>query len=167
MTEIPTRNIDQVFHVGSLDVQSRTTRASLEGPCLSISLHPDEWGQIARIGGPVWELTSPGAVWFDAVNVGDDLAAEMESWAIQEGLAEEATLWRSWFFDGESDDWSYMICDSREKAEYEADEEIDEDIGAPTDDGTAVDSLPGLRLTDAGMAHLERWSEPMDGEAGL
>lgn len=159
------KNIDEVWHVGSLDPASRTRRPSLEGPCLSVSVDPQDWGHIARIAGPVWTLNRPGATWLDACNLTDSERAGIMSWAEAEGLAEPCELWRAWIYDSEADSWSYMTC-----ADYEsALEEIDGDTlcdGVPSETGGLVDSVSGWSLTDRGMETLERWADRLDGEAG-
>ncbi|MCW3782988.1 hypothetical protein [Defluviimonas salinarum] len=156
--------LGEVLHVGSLDPASRTARASLEGPCLSVSVDPEDWGHIARVSGPTWTLVRPGALWLDACGLGDAEKARIRDWAKTAGLAEETTAWRAWQYDDEADDWRYMTLPTREAAEAEC-QDMDPD-GVPSDNGELVEPVAALRLTQAAMARLERWHDPLDGEAG-
>lgn len=158
------RTIGKVFHVGSLDPTSRTSRASLEGPCLSVSVHPEEWGSIARVSGPTWTLERPGARWLDACNLDDEQMGRIMAWAEREGLVRPARIWRAWIHDDESDDWRFLQLHSREAALAEAADVEEQDI--PSLSGGPVDSLDGWRLTEAGMSMLERWADPLDAEGG-
>lgn len=156
--------MDEVIHVGTLDPETRTSRASLEGPCLSVSLDPDAWSSIARTAGPEWLLTRPGALWLDACALSDDQLSLISEWAIEEGFLERCDIWRAWHYDGESDDWGFSRHNTKEEAGYEV--EGDDTGQAPTDDGEPVDVEAGLRLTDAGMERLERWGDRLDGLDG-
>lgn len=158
--ELPLIAIDTVWHVGSLEPESRTARASLEGPCLSVSVDPEDWGMIARIAGDTWTLERPGALWVDACNLSDLQEAALMDWATGAGLALAAPLWRAWHFDDEADDWRYMAFTTRDSALYELDGDAAEE--GPADDGTRLDCVQGHVLTDAAMAQLERWHDPMD-----
>ncbi|WP_408903414.1 hypothetical protein [Methylobacterium radiotolerans] len=53
MTGVPIIELGRVHHVGSLDPArwGSLHRSSQEGPCLSVSLCPDAWTGIARLGG--------------------------------------------------------------------------------------------------------------------
>jgi hypothetical protein len=154
-----------VNHVGTLDLTSRTDRASLEGPCLSVSVDPEDWGAIARVAGPTWELTCPGARWLDACNLTDEDRAEMMTWAKAEGFVEPATIWRAWHFDGEADSWACFTLSTSEAAWAEVGDDL-EDEAIPSETGQPVDTVQGWRLTERGMAALERWSDALDGESG-
>jgi hypothetical protein len=142
--EIPLLKKSFVVHVGSLEREDRVASYSHEGPCLSVSIHPDEWMDIARTYGTLWGMSCEGGMWFDATNIPDPLAAEMRDWAIREGMAIESTMWRSWYEDSEDEEWSYMICDSREQAIQQMGDDYDPDVnvGAPNDTGSTVDSVP-------------------------
>ncbi|ETX13538.1 hypothetical protein OCH239_09675 [Roseivivax halodurans JCM 10272] len=161
------RRIDRVSHVGSLDPASRTERASLEGPCLSVSVNPEDWSCIARVSGPTWELSCPGALWLDAGNLPDADMAAIMSWAEAEGYAEPARIWRAWHFDGEADSWRYFSLPSRDAALAEIDaDDADPDDEVPSETGDLVDWTPGWRLTERAMAALERRSDDLDGPGG-
>lgn len=163
----PLVRIDAVAHVGTLDPGRRAVanRFSLEAFCLSVSVDPDAWRGIARCGGaPDWTLSRPGATWFDACALSDGQEAEITDWAVSQGLAERMTLWRSWRFDDEADDWGYMILPDEGSAIAEAEEDWEE---AGPDGGPAVEPFDGVRLTPAGMTALERWADPHHAMGGL
>ena len=157
---LPLITIDQVFHVGSLVISDRTTQSSLEANCLSVSVNPEEWGNIARVAGTCWTMTRPGALWIDACNLDDAQEAALLVWAVSEGLLEPATLWRAWHHDGESDDWRFMSFGNEAAARHEIGGDVDDD--GPSDDGTMLDSRESHRLTVTAMAALKRWSDPFD-----
>lgn len=163
----PLLRIDAVAHVGTLDPSRRgvANRTSLEAFCLSVSVDPDAWRGIARCGdAPDWTLSRPGATWFDACNLTEAQEAEITDWAVGAGLAERRTLWRSWRFDDEADDWGYLILPDEASAIAEAEEEWEE--GGP-DGGAGVEPFEGVRLTAAAMTALERWSDPHHAMGGL
>lgn len=157
--------IPSVAHVGTLDMSDRTPRESLEAMMLSVSLHPDEWRSIARCGGAAeWTLSAPGAEYLDAYALDDGERAKIVEWAVEKGYLQKNEIWRSWFFDGESDDWAFLRFDTEDKAWHEVDD--DEEVCPHTKDGQLVDKVDGLVLTEAAMTALERWAEPLDGAAG-
>jgi hypothetical protein len=164
--DLPFVRIDEVFHVGSLDPEDRgASRASLEGPCLSVSVHPEEWGAIARTSGPTWTLERPGALWLQASDLDDAQRQAMIDWAVDSGHARRATLWRAWFFDDEADDWRFSVHEAEEEARMEVlDEDDVED--APSETGSPVEPFPSIILTETGMACLERWRSALDGPDG-
>ena len=86
MVDVPVLRLPLVYHVGSLDPSRRGElhRTSQEGPCLSVSLCPGSWAEIARLGGSVQEhpsqpgyRTHPGHVFrrdgYDALVFADDM----------------------------------------------------------------------------------------------
>lgn len=163
----PVTRIDAVAHVGTLDPSRRgvANRSSLEAFCLSVSVDPDTWRGIARCGdAPDWTLSRPGATWFDACALSDAQETEIIDWAVAEGLAERTTLWRSWRFDDEADDWAYMILPDKASAIDEAEEDWED--GGP-DGGPGVEPFEGVLLTAAAMEALERWSDPCHATGAL
>lgn len=158
--DLPVIAIDTVWHVGSLDPESRTARASLEGPCLSVSIDPEDWGMIARIAGDTWTLERPGALWVDACSLTDDQEKELMTWAVDTGLAEKAQIWRAWHYDDEADDWGFMEFTSLDDALHELGDEAEEE--GPAEGGGRLDCVEGHLLTAAAMAMLERWHDRTD-----
>ena len=158
---LPLIQIDDVFHVGSLEhnKKARQAKGSLEAFCLSVSLHPEDWTSIARIGGnPVWQMSRLGSLWLDVLSLDASTRKEITAWAVDKGFVEPATHWRSWSTD-EAGEWRYIRCSCLEEAEYELD---DPNEDGPCDDGSCIDTEEGYSLTDLGMHELERWQEPGD-----
>ena len=160
-------SIPRVWHVGTLERESRTARASLEAFMLSVSEHPDEWGSIARCGGTTWTLDRGDALWLDAHALDDDALRAIREWGIARGYAEARTIWRAWHYDDELDDWRYMSFLDEEKARYEVDGDDCPEGEVPSENGELVDTEDGVVLTDLGMSRLERWHDRTMGEDGL
>lgn len=123
-----------VFHVGTFEPNRKGHfhADSLEGHCLSVSLHPEAWIQIARLGGePVWRLDHASGVFVDILSLeADSVAANaVRAWGVEQGLAQVKTCWRAWQYDSEEDDWRYMVFDTEEKAHLNADEFEDREGG--------------------------------------
>ena len=60
LPDLPVRSPRTVYHVGDLTGPPKTAHESLEGPGLSVSLHPEEWSEIAGLGGAeTWALDAP------------------------------------------------------------------------------------------------------------
>jgi hypothetical protein len=163
----PLVRISAVAHVGTLDADRRgvANRTSLEAFCLSVSVDPEAWRDIARCGGaPTWTLSRDGAVWLDACSLTDDQEARIADWAVAQGHAERTTLWRSWRFDDEADSWAHLILPDEAAAIAEAEEGWQE--GGP-DGEPAVEPFEGVLLTPDAMRALERWSDPCHAMDGL
>jgi len=123
-----------VFHVGTLvpDQKGHFHADGLEGHCLSVSLHPEAWIQIARLGGEsVWRLDHASGVFVDILSLEADSAAAnaVRAWGIEQGLSQIKTCWRAWQYDSEEDDWRYMIFDDEKEAHLNADEFEDREGG--------------------------------------
>lgn len=155
---VPLIHMESVFHVGTLDQNDRTSRESLEAFCLSVSIDPDEWANIARSGGaPTWRLDRPGTTWLDVLSLHDDQTREIVAWGVDAGFAEPATLYRAYFFDDEADSLSFMLMNSWEEAEYQIEDDPD----------GYIEEVQGHRLTRVAMDALERWWDDKDCMAGL
>lgn len=126
-TPVPVRKLDHVFHVGTLDATHKGSqyKTSQEGDGLSVSLHPDEWIEIAELGGlPTWELSAPpeGGNFFDVHALSNDQRNEMHEWATEEGyVTSEERFVVSWY-DSEMDSMVEMVVDTKEEAESETEE---------------------------------------------
>jgi ADP-ribose pyrophosphatase YjhB (NUDIX family) len=113
------RSFKKLWHVGSMNPNDKRDD-SYEGAGLSVSVNPDEWQQIARIGGDLWELTKAGNrfVNFHRITAGQKKA--ILQWGIQNGLAESAELWRYSYTTeseyGDEPEQRYGLYDSEAKA---------------------------------------------------
>lgn len=124
---IPIRQLDSVYHLGELDVAKRGERFrnSLEGDGLSVSLCPDAWRRIAKLGGsPLWRLDRAGGRFLDVHALVDDprfetMRATVERWALAGDWVRRVDRYRAWQFDDEADNWMYSLHSSRADAAEE------------------------------------------------
>lgn len=148
MASVPVFHLQRVYHVGTLDAALRGTlhRSSQEGPCLSVSLCPRSWVEIARLGGsPLFALERDGAAFLDVLAVlrDDELRDVVVRWAESEGLIEFREQWKAWRYDDEIEEWCHFLFDTRQQAEAE----IDEFAQGP-DGGPAIEVHVGYVATE-------------------
>ncbi len=127
--QVPVVDIDIVFHLGTLDPahRGRQYRTSMEGAGLSVSLCPEAWQSIAKLGGnPLQSLQRDGGAWLDITSIDGEARAAIMAWAQGEGLAEPRTAWMTRYYDDASEIWGWMQHASRGEALYELDIEEDE-----------------------------------------
>lgn len=147
MDGVPVIELDRVYHVGALDPALRGSlhRSSQEGSCLSVSLCPEAWIEIARLGGSdLFALERDGAVFLDvhAAMADPALRDAIVHWAESEGLIVFREQWKAWTFDEETETFGYFIAPSREEAEREVDE-----FARGPDGGPAVELHMGYVAT--------------------
>jgi len=133
MTDLPILSFDHVFHIGTLNAEdrSRNYRNSYEGNCLSVSVTPHAWQQIAKLGGyALHQLTKEGGQLVDvhAARNSDDFD-EIVTWAKSNGLVEDRQVFKGWERN-EDDEWAYTLFESEEAAleELDMDGEYEGDI---------------------------------------
>lgn len=117
-------HFERVLHIGTLNIgdRSRNYRSSYEGNCLSVSVTPHAWQQIAKLGGyDLHELTKEGGRLVDvhAVRNSDDFA-EIVAWAKANGLVEDREVFKGWECN-EDDEWAYTYFASEQAALEELD----------------------------------------------
>lgn len=122
----PTCSFDILYHVGKLTGSPYTPHDSLEGHGLSVSLFPEAWRQIARLGGaPCWKISCRGRKpeFLDALSfLADPFAVhDLMNWAVTQQLASPATLYRVLYVD-ESDREYFMLFSDRDEALAETDD---------------------------------------------
>lgn len=118
----PLRRLSKVFHVGTLSPQDKSFKGkSLEGNGLSVSLHPQAWRAIAKLGGmPRWKLSKPQPGQFlDAHALTGPHRAVILEWALEQGYLQFQEVWRVFWTDCETNDISYMEFDREEQASQE------------------------------------------------
>lgn len=141
-TDPPLVEFDEVYHVGTLDAADRKG-GSYEGEGLSVSLHPDEWSQIAKLPGQTWTLERADGdplrlvSWHD---LDDVVRGQARGWVRRE----EVYVLRKW--DDEYEQWLSFEFLTREEAEAEA--EFAEDDIASDVSWRATDDFPGRVYTD-------------------
>lgn len=99
--DFPTRAVATVWHTGTLDPADKR-RGSYEGAGLSVSVHPDEWEEIARgrLQGTRHKLTCPDGRFLDALRLRAGHRAAIQAWAIARDLVRAAEVYRiSWYND--------------------------------------------------------------------
>lgn len=180
----PYRSFLNLFHVGTLDSRNRRQDAfSLEGPCLSVSEHPEAWCRIARLGGlPVWRLTRKNNRFIDVHRLPRATRNGVAAWAVENRWARRATVWQAWTTD-EDGSPCYTQHENREAAELEVHEPVRDDgqpSVQPVQALVATPQLlawasqpriePGLVFDFALMAYAQReldvdglfWNEELD-----
>jgi hypothetical protein len=148
MSGIPIVELGRVYHVGSLDPALRGSlhRSSQEGPCLSVSLCPDAWTAIARLGGSgLYALERDGGAFLDVHAAMSDPAVRetIVRWAESEGLIVYRERWKAWVLDEETEEWMHFDVDTREDAEAEVDE-----FATGPDGGPAIELSMGYVATE-------------------
>ena len=114
------KSFRKLWHVGSMDPKDKRDD-SYEGAGLSVSVNPEEWQQIARIGGDLWELTKSGNRFVNYHRLTKVQRKSIREWGVKNGYATPAELWRHSYFDEEvgEGEWRYSDFDTKEQAEAE------------------------------------------------
>lgn len=150
-----------VYHAGSL-VKPASRRQSYEGSALSVSLCPDAWSRIARLGGPIHEFTKPGMAFLSFYDLDEDVIAHITAWAVAEGLLETAVAWRAWSWDDEFETWRYMVCPTEAAARAELPDD-EADVGNLPDGAVSlVEPMPINRLTPVGVTRADGYGGDCD-----
>ncbi len=114
-----TRKLSKVHHIGSFEARDKGS-TSQEGSGLSVSLHPHEWEDIARLGGGTWfTLTRQGGEFLDFHRLGKKRTAELEAWGLANGWLEPKTLWRMDYWDSEDECVRYSLFETEQAARSE------------------------------------------------
>ena len=105
----PVIYLDSVYHVGTLDPshKGKTHNAcSHEGTGLSVSLHPEAWMRIAKLGGnPTWELQAATELPFvDVLRFKKSHWTTVHDWSVEKGLLDRYDATVVSYFD---DDLGY------------------------------------------------------------
>lgn len=103
---LPSLPIEQVFHVGTMNAADKgfQYRHSYEGHGLSVSVDPDEWERIARLGGlPHWSLVREGGRLLDAHALGRRWRRRIEDWGIEQGYVARIRALRVRWWDSEDE----------------------------------------------------------------
>jgi hypothetical protein len=140
--DLPTISLEGLTHIGSLEPGDKNGW-SLEGQGLSVSQHPEAWGRIARLGGPVWSLPMDEAKFLDFHELNDEQRTAMDDFGVERGYTELATAYRVTYYDDEAEEERWITCGTREEALGEAAEYADQDLA--DEDGEISDAdLVGL-----------------------
>lgn len=142
---VPVLLADRVYHIGNLDRTLRGAQGeSLEGHLLSVSTCPAAWRSIAKLGGlPLNEMSQPTPAFFlDMHLVQEDVALRelITAWGIKNGLAANTELWKTWFLDGDTEEWNFFTFTTQQQALLEV---IEDGDAGPTG-GPPVESFEAL-----------------------
>ena len=149
-TKWPRIELATVFHVGTMQqgMKGQThNKHSQEGNGLSVSLDPDAWSQIAKLGGqPKWTLTNEAgpSVFIDRHEMSSSHWFEVVSWALENGYIEPAKIAEISWRDPETEE---MVM-----SEY--------DIGTPEQESIAHDEYEACaqdEYEDLSMEIVEGW----------
>jgi hypothetical protein len=112
----------ELYHIGALDPADKGRLGpSHEGNGLSVSIHPDAWEAIARLGGSRWwRLRRAGNRFLDAHALTAGQRAALAGWAVGEDLARWTPAWRVTWYDEELDEQRAFACADPEEADAEA-----------------------------------------------
>lgn len=145
-TSLPSLSFVNLWHVGTMDV-TRKRQGSHEGSGLSVSVNPREWQQINPLtSGEIWRLTKPGNRFLDYLKLTKSQTRAISEWGLGEGLTRQATLYRVSWFDDEMNAEMCTDFHTREEAEEEHDEGMDD-----------IQEVPGGLVAEQKM--LERLKE--------
>ena len=113
--------INNLYHVGSLD-QSKKRSGSLEGSGLSVSTKPDAWRRIARghVAGDTYRAIKPGNKFLNARSITKKIRSDITTWALNNNLIEQATIYRVSHYDDELESTVYSDFETLKQAEREA-----------------------------------------------
>jgi hypothetical protein len=98
----PLKRLSALYHLGTLNPADKGIRGnSYEGVGLSVSLHPDAWLRIAKLGGtPRWELRKANGRFLDLHRLSPSRLDSVRRWGLQEGYLELQPAWQvSWVDD--------------------------------------------------------------------
>ena len=140
--DLPVVALTRAVHIGTLDPDDKGLRgASYEGHGLSVSVDPDDWLRIAKLGGlPWWELRNAAGRFMDRHALTGAQRDQISAWAVDAGLARRRELWRVTYHDDELDGDVSVLFDSREAAEVELDD-LDDGEAQPVMALTATAAL--------------------------
>lgn len=133
VSQCPLAALATVTHIGTLNPQDKGVRGdSYEGTGLSFSLHPEEWEQIARLGGsPWWETDLSSRRLLDGHALVEQWQDALAAWGEAHGWLAKTVMYRVEWFDDEMEETMSMLVASQEEATAEL-EELEEQGGALT-----------------------------------
>ncbi len=113
----------ELMHCGSLDPRDKGRMGeSYEGHGLSVSVHPDEWSEIADLmgDGEPWACDARDLRLVDGHALVSQFGASLLSWGLRHGWVSECAAWRVDYVDAETEDDRYFLVGSLDEAEAEA-----------------------------------------------
>lgn len=123
LDQSPLVEMGVVTHIGTFNPVDKNHRGdSYEGTGLSFSEHPDEWEQIAKLGGsPWWEIDLAGRRLIDGHAFLETHADPLAQWGVDEGLLVQSKAYEVRWFDDEMDCELCFWFETEDEAIEEAD----------------------------------------------
>jgi hypothetical protein len=127
---LPTKQLDNIFHVGTLDLSNKRDRNYEGNNGLSVTTEPNAWRRINRgqTFGNTNELSKSDGLFIDAHNIDDKTREKLFEWGVLKGYLVHATKYTVTYFDDEMDcdlqSQFSTLADAQEEAEsYEVEPE--------------------------------------------
>lgn len=115
------KSFKKLWHVGTLNVKDKGSD-SLEGAGLSVSVNPEEWQEIAHLGGDLWEFAKNGNKFVNFHRITPAQKKAITEWGVQNGLVLSATVWQVTYWDDEAEEERHFNMDTEQEAKAEASE---------------------------------------------
>lgn len=115
---VPLAPLDVVSHIGSLNPKDKGCQGeSHEGLGLSISIHPEDWEAIARLGGnPWWEADASGLSVIEGHKALAQAGEGFKRWALDNGWAQECDEYVVSWEDEEVESRVEMVLPTHQEA---------------------------------------------------
>lgn len=116
---LPIRKLSKVYHVGSMNIKNKSD-FSLEGSGLSVSLHPQEWSKITKLGGnDIFELSKSNGTFIEAYKIKKTHKQAIINWALENDYLIQKETYKVCWFDDELEQTVCMEFDDIAKAKSE------------------------------------------------
>ena len=114
------RKITKVFHVGEMNIKNKS-KFSLEGSGLSVSINPNEWRKIAKLGDKELHiLTNPNGIFVDGNKLNKQQKNNVISWGVENGYISQKETYKVCWYDDEMEDDVCMEFTTYDEAKVEA-----------------------------------------------
>lgn len=124
LQSLPKTEIEILTHIGYLENPSQIN-GDLEGPLLSVSIHPEEWEAIAELGGcPWWEIVAPNPFLLLDRLKNPKSWRNLEKWGLEQNLIHHETWWKVPTLVGEDGETGYFLMKSKKEAKESEEPEI-------------------------------------------
>lgn len=155
---LPIRDLRRVAHIGTLEASDKGSSfgGSWEGRGLSISLDPEAWERIARLGGGRWwALDNDSGRFIEAHRLTEEQREMIIDWGVDQGYVERIAAWRSTHFDEEGEEY-FFLHEDREEVLLEVDfDGLEDEHERPVTETTALKPTPLLEEKLGMRSHLD------------
>lgn len=124
----PTKRFTRLWHVGSLQIADKGMQGpSQEGSGLSVSIHPEDWTSIARLGGyPTWDVRRKLNHFLHFHKLTKAQRKALQDWGIAKGYLVLKSQWELRYYDSELDDECSCLFDTKAEARAETPDWLEE-----------------------------------------